>query len=300
MDWLEIALRAEAELAETVAALLADYGYQGVVLERDDIPDTDPWDEGNIPPPTHQIVRLYLPKDESLELKRQQIEALLARLPVEMPIFRDVVEEDWSQAWKAHYHTMRLGKHIVIRPEWEAAEIKPDDVEIILDPGMAFGTGTHPTTQLCLEAIERLLKTGESVVDLGCGSGILAIAAAKLGAGYIYAIDNDAVAVASAAENLARNNTSDQIELAIGSLPEVLALEKTFDFALVNILARVIIPMCDAGLGHIVCPGGKAIFSGLIETQVDEVEGALRKTGLEPYQRHQIQDWVLIEAIRPK
>ncbi|MEL7236931.1 MAG: 50S ribosomal protein L11 methyltransferase, partial [Chloroflexota bacterium] len=130
-------------------------------------------------------------------------------------------------------------------------------------------------------------------------SGILAIAAAKLGAGDIFAIDNDPVAVESARENLIRNNVADRINLATGSLPEALTTGKQFNFALVNILARVIIPMCDAGLGNIVKPGGKAIFSGLIESQTEAVEAALVRTGLQPQKRVQMEDWVLIEATRP-
>ncbi|MEM6280941.1 MAG: 50S ribosomal protein L11 methyltransferase [Chloroflexota bacterium] len=298
MDWLEMALRVEAELAETIAAQLASYGYKGVVLERDDIPDTDPWDEGNIPPPMHQVVRVYLPHDDDVAVKQQELIGILSHYPVEEPVFRDVQEQDWAEAWKVHYHTLRLGQRLVIRPEWESAEIGPDDVEIVLDPGMAFGTGTHPTTQLCMEAVERLLETGDSVVDLGCGSGILAIAAAKLGAGDIFAIDNDAVAAESARENLTRNHVSDRIELATGSLADVLVTGKQFDFALVNILARVIIPMCDEGLGNIVKPGGKAIFSGLIESQTEDVEAALIHTGLQPQKRVQMGDWMLIEAMR--
>ncbi len=298
MDWIEIAVRVDAPLAEDVADVFSAFGYQGVVIERDDLPDTDPWDEANIPPATRYIVRAYLPDDETLEQAKQTLTMGLSRLPVAQPAFRRVIEEDWSQAWKVHYHPIRIGR-LLVRPAWEAADLHNDDIEIVLDPGMAFGTGTHPTTQLCLRAIEGVMPAGARALDLGCGSAILAIAAAKLGAQHIYAVDNDPVAIEAAVENVERNGVTDKIEVAVGTLADVLARGEPFDFAMVNILARVIIPMCDAGLGRTVKPGGKAVFGGLIDTQTEEVEAALRRTGLEPVKRYHSGDWVLIEAERP-
>lgn len=300
MDWIEITLHTPAHLTDTVANVLGDVGYQGVAIERADIPDTDPWDEANIPPAQRHIIRGYIPADEHAPATQQAIQAAFARLalPIEPPVFRSVEEEDWSQAWKAHYHALRLGERMVVRPAWEPAELRPGDIEIVLDPGMAFGTGTHPTTQLCLRAMEPLPFAGATVLDLGTGSGILAVAASKLGAKHIYAVDNDPVAVEAAAENVERNGTADAVELATGSLAEVLARSQPVDIALVNILARVIIPMCDQGLGNVLRPGGKGLFGGLIVSQVDEVEAALRRTGLTPTARAQQGDWVLIEAVR--
>ena len=219
--------------------------------------------------------------------------------PMPTPEYRIVEEKDWAEAWKVHYHPVRIGKRLMIRPLWTEVELQPDDVEIALDPGMAFGTGTHPTTQLCLEATEDLLVPGAQVLDLGTGSGILAIAAAKLGAGHVLALDNDGVAVEAAQLNIEQNGAADKITVQEGSLESVVTSARRFDLILVNILARIIIAMCDQHLGDVVRPGGLAIFSGIIEEQADDVEAALRKTGLQPYARRQQGDWIVIEARRP-
>jgi ribosomal protein L11 methyltransferase len=178
-------------------------------------------------------------------------------------------------------------------------ETKPEDIVLSLDPGMAFGTGTHPTTQLCLEALETMVEADTDVLDLGCGSGILAIAAAKLGANKILALDIDPIAIDATIENAEDNGVLAQITAQTGSLESVLASARRFDLIVVNILAKIIIPMCDNHLGDTVRPGGKAIFSGIIEDQADDVEAALRKTGLEPYERLNQGDWVAILARRP-
>jgi ribosomal protein L11 methyltransferase len=187
---------------------------------------------------------------------------------------------------------------MVIRPRWVALELQAGDLEIALDPGMAFGTGTHPTTQLCLEALEDLTRPGMQVLDLGTGSGILAIGAARLGAAEVLAVDNDPVAVKAAEENIAQNGVSAAITCQEGSLESVLQAGRRFDLIVVNILARIIIAMCDQRLGETVRPGGQAIFSGIIEEQADDVERALRRTGLTPTRRRQQGDWLVIEARR--
>lgn len=290
-------LRVDVRLTDAIVDVLEPFAYQGISIEHDGIPP-DKLDEDEIPPPTHQILRVYLPDDARVEQQKDAINTVLASFNVEQPLYRIISEQDWAEAWKAHYHALRLGENIVVRPKWEETTLKPGDVEIILDPGMAFGTGTHPTTQLCLEAIERLMPKNARVIDLGCGSGILSIAAAKLGAASVYAIDIDEVATQAAAANFQFNHTTEKTTLATGGLPEVLALNQSFDFAAVNILARIIIEMCQNRLGDIIRPGGTAIFAGLIEDQVDEVETALREAGFTPQRRYQRQDWILIEAVR--
>lgn len=296
--WVEMVLRVDIRLTDAVVDVLERHSYQGVAIEHDGIPP-DKLDEDELPPPTHHIIRLYLPDDEKAEQHKATINAALGGLAVEAPFYRVISEQDWSEAWKAHYHPLRIGERLVIRPVWENITLHPDDIEIVLDPGMAFGTGTHTTTQLCLEAIEMQLKPGESVLDLGSGSGILSIAAALLGAGHVHAIDIDPVATAAAAENFERNLIREPITLVTGGLPEALALGRTFDFVIVNILARVIIDMSQNGLARLFHPGSRGIFTGLIDSQADEVAAALQACGLRTGKRWQSGDWVMIEAVMP-
>ena len=179
-------------------------------------------------------------------------------------------------------------------------ELTNDDIEIALDPGMAFGTGTHPTTQLCLEALESLIQPAQDVLDLGAGSGILSIAAAKLGARDVLALDIDPIAVAATCENARANGVARNIVAQQGSLETVLHSARRFDLVLVNILARIILQLAEQGLCEIVRPGGTAIFSGIIDSQIEDVELALRKTGLQPIERRQMGDWMLLVTNRAR
>lgn len=302
MEWIEVALSVDGEAAEAVAELLQRYGHQGVAIEQEDIPP-DTWDDGEALPPQRLTIRAYIPADSRAEDAKLRLEAALGHMnmmyPMPRPVYTIVQEEDWAEAWKAHYHPIRVGRRLFIRPLWVEAEAKPDDITIMLDPGMAFGTGTHPTTQLCLEALEDHVQPGLRVLDLGSGSGILAIAAAKLGASSVLALDTDPIAVKAAGENVAQNAVAEHITIQEGSLESLVASARRFDLAVVNILAKVIIAMCDQHLGDVVRPGGTALFSGIIEDQADDVEAALRRTGLQPFARRQQGDWVLLEARRP-
>lgn len=302
-DWIEVALEAGGEAAEAIADLLHQYGYQGVVLEQLGI-EGEAWIEDLVKLPDRVMVRAYIPEDSAAEeLKARLLDGLryLHQISPAVPTnpgYSIVREEDWAEAWKVHYKPLRVGENFFIRPEWTDVLPGPEDIEIVLDPGMAFGTGTHPSTQLCLIGLESQAVPGAAVLDLGCGSGILGIAAARLGAASIRAVDTDPLAVKSTAENAALNGLLERFTIAQGSLEELLHEGAQFDLILVNILAKVIIPMCDSGLGQVVKPGGVAIFSGIIEEQADDVEAALRRTGLTPYRRHQMTDWVGIEARR--
>ncbi len=303
MKWVEVSLEVDGEAGEAVAELLQRYGHQGVSIEQNGIMP-GAWDDGDVPPADSLTIRAYIPVDDRLEDAKLRLETALGHMnmmyPMPTPVYRAVDDEDWAEAWKAHYKPVRLGKRILIHPRWIKVKPQPDDIVIALDPGMAFGTGTHPTTQLCLIALENVVNHGIRVLDLGCGSGILSIAAAKLGANDVLGLDIDPLSVDATLENARLNNVADKIASQTGSLESVLASARRFDLIVVNILAKVIIPMCEQGLGQTVRPGGKAILSGLINTQVEEVEAALRQTGLVPYKRHQEGDWIAIEASRPE
>lgn len=306
-DWIEVAIEVDGEAAEAVAELLERYGHQGVAMEQGGF-SFDVW-EFEVPPPSKLIVRAYFPADEQAPDKQQQIRDALRyislALPMPEPSFKSLAETDWAEAWKKHYHPLRIGRRVYIRPSWIPLEtiedLKADDVILALDPGMAFGTGTHPSTQLCLIASEDILEARPhlDVLDLGCGSGILAIAALKLGAAKVLALDTDDIAVQVTAQNAVYNDVAQNLQVQSGSLESLLHAAHRFDLALVNILARVIMEMCGQGLGQIIRPGGVGVFGGIIHEQADEVEAALRSTGLEPQKRRVSGDWVVIEAHRP-
>ena len=261
--WIEVCMRADGESAEAIAEVLSRFGHQGVSIEQSGIAP-DRWDESEIPPPEQVLLRAYFPDDDELEAKKRELETALGRMrlmyPMPQPAYQALEAADWAEAWKAHYQPLRVGRRLLIRPLWIDVEIAPDDIEIALDPGMAFGTGTHPTTQLCLEALERLVEPSQDVLDLGCGSGILAIAAAKLGAGKTLALDIDPIAVEATMANARMNGVGDRIIAERGSLDSVLGGARRFDIVIVNILARVILEMTERRLGEIVRPGRPGDF----------------------------------------
>jgi ribosomal protein L11 methyltransferase len=302
VDWIEISLSGDGEAAEAIAEVLQRYGHQGISIEQEGI-TPEVWDEGDVPPAERLTLRAYIPNDERAEELKSRLEAALGHMswlhPMPTPAYNLVREENWADAWKTHYHPVRIGKRLLIRPLWIQTEVQPGEIVVALDPGMAFGTGTHPTTQLCIEALEDRMQSGMKALDLGCGSGVLSITAAKLGAAQVLALDIDPLAVRVTQENTEQNGVAEKIIAQQGSLETVLTSSRRFDLIVVNILARVIIQMCEERLGDVVRPGGLALFSGIIEEQADDVEAALRKTGLEPQQRRQQGDWILIEARRP-
>ncbi|MBK9123474.1 MAG: 50S ribosomal protein L11 methyltransferase [Chloroflexi bacterium] len=297
MQWIEVTVTLSPDLADLAAGVLEDFGHQGVSIERDDI-QPDHWDEGELPPPDASIVRAYMVADARAETARLEIDTALAAYNLPPAAYQRVDDEDWAEAWKAHYHTTRIGNRIVIRPVWEEYAPEPGDLVIALDPGMAFGTGTHATTRLCLMSMEELMRPGLSVLDLGCGSGILAIAAVMLGAAHVTAIDIDPVAADITRDNAEANLVADRITAMQGSLETVRTSARRFDLLLANILARIIIEMCDQGLGDIVRPGGAAIFSGIITEQVTDVATALERAGYRVTHVRTEGDWVSIEALR--
>jgi ribosomal protein L11 methyltransferase len=304
MNWLEISLTLDGELAEAVADVLSRHAHQGVSIESTSI-ESGPDDEGRPVGPVR--VRAYFPADDppALEALRTRLEQDLFYLgmiqPVPDPTFTIVPETDWAELWKAHYHPIRTGEHLVVVPEWlyesyARHELRPADVPLLMDPGMAFGTGTHPTTQLCLALLERYVQPGGSVLDLGCGSGILSVAAIKLGAAQALGLDIDPVAIPVARDNARRNRVLDKIEFRLGSLEHRPA--QPVDITVVNILAGVILRLMNEGLAGTVSPKGVLILSGILAAQAGQVTSALEGASLSVVEARQSGDWIALAARR--
>ncbi|MGE5591162.1 MAG: 50S ribosomal protein L11 methyltransferase [Bacillota bacterium] len=216
--------------------------------------------------------------------------------PVDEPVLGLVNEEDWANAWKAYFHPFRVGRRLVVVPSWEDYIESPGDIRLTLDPGMAFGTGTHPTTSLCLEVLEEAVRSGDRILDVGCGSGILAIAAAKLGAESVEAMDIDPVAVQVAEENVARNGVSGSVRLARGELAAVVPPGKpSADIVVSNIIADVIIALVGDVRARL-RPGGLWLAGGIIEERLPQVEEALRRGGFELAGCRLKGGWAVLEA----
>jgi ribosomal protein L11 methyltransferase len=196
-----------------------------------------------------------------------------------------VEEADWANAWKAYFKPFRVGRRLLVTPPWESPSLEPGDIPLVIDPGMAFGTGTHPTTQLCLIALEDLMQPGFSVADIGTGSGILAIAAAKLGASQVFANDNDPLAVKIARENAAQNHVS---IIVTDDLPE-----GAHQIVVANILADVIIGLASE-LIALLEPDGILIASGIIDTRENDVQSALSACGLHFQETRRLGEWVAL------
>jgi len=295
--WLEVSLTVDPELAEAVAEVISRYANNGVVVESG-VTYNDAEDEGTPFGPVR--VYGYLFMDAQIEEKRQRLsEALwyLGRIqPLPEPSYRSVEDEDWMAAWKKHYRPIPIGEKLLVLPAW-IENPQPERTPISIDPSMAFGTGTHPTTQLCLQLIEEYTPAGQAVIDVGCGSGILSIAALKLGASHALAVDIDSAAVTATHENARRNGVDDRIEAGVGSVAEVLQGQYSIQAAplvLANILAPVIIRLFEAGLGGLVSAGGHIVLSGILAEQAAAVEQAAEQAGLQFVSRRLMGDWVAI------
>jgi ribosomal protein L11 methyltransferase len=289
MEWLEVSVEVENEAVEAVAEVLSRYAHRGVVVEA----GPDGWNAGPV------VVRAYLPTDDELWTNKKGIQEGLWHLgqiqPLPEPLFRSVVEEDWTEAWKKRLKVLRIGERFVIQPSWLDYQPEPEDVVIQLDPGMAFGTGLHPTTQLCLCALEEYVRPGMEVLDLGTGSGILAIAAAALKAKHVLAIDHDQQAVKVARGNVVTNHLQGTVKVRQGSLADV---SGRYGLLVVNILARVILEMVRGGLSERMRPGGVLITAGITVDKVSDVTAALEQGGLELIDQRQRGDWVSLVARR--
>jgi ribosomal protein L11 methyltransferase len=305
MRWLELTVNTHPEAVESVSELLSRYAPGGVAIEEP-IELIDEGQEYRVLTEQPVQIHAYLPIDGREEEARQKVAeglwhfASLGQHFVGELKTREVNEQDWENAWKDYFHVTHIGQRLVIRPSWRNYTPKGDEVVLELDPGMAFGTGLHPTTRMCLEQVEQRTSAGMRVLDVGTGSGILALAAARLGAASVHCIDNSSVAVESATANAMMNDLSDKISVVLGILDEVEAARMTgqYDMVLVNIIAHIIGAMAPQ-LAQVLAPGGLLIASGIIEARRSDAEPALLAAGLQLIDQAMIDDWIVLVMRKP-
>lgn len=268
-SWLEIACDVPEEHADVVAEFLTRLSGTGVCVDNQSV---DAFSPSEIPDSIRVVIKAYLPADTDPAPRMGELETFIAELSRRhpdasfgRPALATVTSEDWSSSWKVHFKPLRIGKHLLIVPTWEETAPLPGDLVLRIDPGMAFGTGGHETTRLCLELLENIMEqdgpaTAPSLLDLGTGSGILAMAASLLGAGRILALDIDPDAVEVARENLALNELSERVECGTAPLE---SLEERFDIILANILAEELVRLAPH-LTKRLLPGGALVLSGIL------------------------------------
>jgi ribosomal protein L11 methyltransferase len=295
-EWLELIVVADREAVESVAELFGRYGYnEGVVIDEPFRQDRD-GDNLAIDPTAPVTVRTYIAEEAISEGTLDAIRAGLRNLGMIRPVGDLVIErrreEDWANTWKEHYHPVKVGHRTVVRPPWQEYEAVDDEIVVMLDPGMAFGNGTHQTTRLALQGLERHISPGMSVFDAGTGSGILAIAAAKLGASVVDGVDIDPVSVRTARENVERNELPVSVDLQVGSVGEGEPFTgNTYDLVLANIIARILIEL-NEGIVAFVRPGGILVLSGIIEDRIEDTLETYATHDLELIDRQQEADWL--------
>jgi len=311
MKWSEISIHTTNEAIEPISNILHEAGASGVVIEdpfelvkeREDqfgeIYQLNPLDY----PDKGVIVKAYLPVNSFLAETVEEIKTAISNL-VSYNIdigennvsVSEVHEEEWATAWKKYYHPVKVSERFTIVPTWEEyTPVQSDELIIELDPGMAFGTGTHPTTVMCIQALERTVKHGDQVVDVGTGSGVLSIAAALLGADHVHALDLDAVAVESAKQNIELNQVHERVTVTQNNLLE--GIEVSADVVVANILAEVILLFTDDA-AKTVKKDGYFITSGIIKQKKDQVKEAIEKAGFEVVETLYMEDWVAMIAKR--
>ncbi len=305
MKWCEISIQTSHEAVELIAEIFRDLGASGVVIEDPELVNdyitSGKWDYTDIPiaKETEVVVeKAYLPVNGELEGRiqtlQQEIKALESRGVNTAPAVLTTAElqdEDWSDTWKQYFHTEKPGERVVIKPTWEEYAPKDDEVVIELDPGAAFGTGTHATTSMCIRQLEKLVKPGMTVFDVGTGSGILSIISAKLGAKNIQAVDYDDSVLKIVEENLEQNNVQDIISVAQSDLMQ--NVHGKAELVIANIIADIIIRLFDQLDEHLE-QGGTLLTSGIIEDRIEDVLAAAEKHGYGVVERLENKGWACI------
>lgn len=312
MKWTELSVLTTNEAVEAVSNILHEAGASGVVIEDSRELTKERIDQfGEIYalnpddfPKNGVIVKAYLSASsfvvetiEEIKLAIENLKKYDINVGENILTFAEVDEEDWANAWKQYYHPVKISERFTIVPTWEDyTPVSTDELIIELDPGMAFGTGTHPTTVMCLQALEKVVKNGDSVIDVGTGSGVLSIGAAMLGASGVHALDLDEVAVTAAKENVELNKVSNKVDVVHGNLLDT--VKEPADVVVANILAEIIVTFTDDAFS-IVKPGGYYVTSGIIGAKKELVRDALISSGFEIEEVLMMEDWVAIIARRP-
>lgn len=311
MNWTEVKIYTTTAGIDPLTGSMLDLGLQGFMIEdaqdfdeflHDTTPHWDYVDQAVMEKmkDCETCITIYVADNPQGMEELMQVRQILARLKAQDPDgkygrleleMKDVDEEDWSNAWKKYYHPVQVGEHLVVCPSWEAYDRKPDEVVLTLNPGMAFGTGTHDTTRLCMELLEKYITPQDTVLDVGCGSGILAITAALLGANKIIGCDIDEVAVKVAGENAALNGVQDRIAFHQGDLTS--QVEGSFQIICANIVADVIIRLSEDA-GRYLAKDGIFITSGIIDTREQDVLNALEQNGFQVIERRTSGGWVAL------
>jgi ribosomal protein L11 methyltransferase len=301
MKWIEAKVVFDAEdihlAGELISNLFFEFDLQGVAEEDPTVEPTEGWAEDSIGRPGRHAVVGYFPKDRKVKNRCKVLEKRLALLKENSAIlyrvsYKELAEEDWAEAWKAFFTPQKIGRKIVVKPTWCEYGADPDDIVLELDPGMAFGTGTHPTTSLCVNLIEEYLNRGSSFLDIGTGSGILMITAAKLGAGLICGVDKDTVAVDVAAANLKLNGFDPQsYSLSTGNLLK--GIKDKYDFIVANIFTHVILELLD-DLHRALTQDGIFVCSGMFEKNKNLVVAKMKNMGFELLEIHEREEWSAI------
>jgi ribosomal protein L11 methyltransferase len=293
--WIELSVEVDHEAVEAVVELFSRYGYnEGVVIEEPFAQDRD-GDNVRVDITRPFRIRTFIPQETFDAAALDAIRTGLWHLG-RMRGTGDLVvetrnEEDWANAWKAHYTPVRVGIRVVVRPPWQEYEPESGDVVVLLDPGMAFGTGTHPTTQIALRLLETLTVEDRSVFDVGTGSGILAIAASKLGARAVDAVDIDAVSVRQAQTNIDLNDVRGSVSIWQSAMEPNAEPMKTYDIVVANIIARVLVEISDQIVSSVGL-NGTLVLSGIIDSKEASVVDRYRSLGFDIVKREQIEDWI--------
>ena len=301
MKWVEAKIifnHPDEDLAvDLLSDMFYDFGLQGVVVGDPRIEPEGGWPEDVVGRPEQFTITGYFPDDGRLEKQCKVLEEKLVNLKQRLGLicrlsYKEIDEEDWAHSWKVYFKPLKIGRNMAVKPTWRDYRPAPGEKVIELDPGMAFGTGTHPTTTMCLTMMEKYLKDQDLFLDVGTGSGILLIAAAKLGAFKVWGVDNDPTAVKIAAGNLKLNDVNVQDgHIICGDL--VQGIRQKHDIITANILSHVIVDLLK-DIRQVLKPGGILICSGIVDTSKKQVVASMKKINFEIIEMCSKDEWVAI------